>query len=54
MAYNPSETGNYYILGDSQAEAVHLILLAASVTHGGESERSSGRPTGSPAAPAPR
>jgi ubiquinone/menaquinone biosynthesis C-methylase UbiE len=25
MAYNPSETGNYYILGDSQAEAVHLI-----------------------------
>jgi ubiquinone/menaquinone biosynthesis C-methylase UbiE len=23
--YNPSETGNYYILGDSQAEAVHLI-----------------------------
>jgi ubiquinone/menaquinone biosynthesis C-methylase UbiE len=25
VAYNPSETGNYYILGDSQAEAVHLI-----------------------------
>lgn len=23
--YDPSQTGNYYILGDSQAEAVHLI-----------------------------
>ena len=23
--YDPSLTGNYYILGDSQAEGVHLI-----------------------------